>query len=247
MKAKGLVIILIMLISLGARIPMAIAVNETVPKPVKDETKAPAQEVKAGSENGALDDALADFELKADDTAATKAGEEKAAAPKTAEEPKGPEAVKDLPPAQNADAGAPPAEAAKKEPVWNQYPPDVKLSQWGPEIRINVAPNSGMGSEKMTAIQSVKMETEKGEYLGLKTFQPDEKTREAEFMLNPDILKIDAVKLTVSSKTDGDWVKTVALKLAQGGTEAAAPAAAPAQSKPAAAAPAKPAKKGWFW
>ena len=135
------------------------------------------------------------------------------------------------------------AEGEKKESLLEKYPPQVKTSQWGPEIRINVIPDSQMGTENVLAVQSVKLETEKGEYLGLKTFQPEEKTREAEFMINPEILKIDAVKITVSSKIDGQWTSTQTLKNEEGkGPEAGKPDAV----KPAAPAPAKPKKKGWW-
>lgn len=135
---------------------------------------------------------------------------------------------------------AAPAEGEKKESLLEKYPPQVKLSQWGPEIRINVIPDPQMGTEGVLAVQSVKLETEKGEYLGLKTFQPEEKARDAEFMINPDILKIEAVKLTVSSKTDGQWTHIQPLKDEEGG--------GPEAGKPEAPKPAeKPKKKGWLW
>ena len=148
-------------------------------------------------------------------------------------------------------AGAP-AEAAAEEKVnlFEKYPPQVKLSKWGTEIRINIIPDPEMGAENVLAVESVKLETEKGEYLGLKTFQPDEKAREAEFMINPEILKIENVKITVSSKTGGTWSHLQRLeiidekkKAAEEAAAAASGGASPAESSK----PAAPKKKGWLW
>lgn len=131
----------------------------------------------------------------------------------------------------------------KKASIFDKYPPQVKLSQWGAEIRINVIPDPQMGAEALAAVQSVKLETEKGEYLGLKTFQAEEKSREAEFMINPEILKIDAVKITVSGKSGDQWSQVQPLKDEKGEGPEAGKAEAP---KPAEVA-VQPKKKGWLW
>ena len=141
--------------------------------------------------------------------------------------------------------------AAPAEDGWAGYTPDVKVSKWGTELRIIVTPNPAMKKDKKLDIQSVKLESEKGEFLGLKTYGPKETDRTAEFMVNPEILKIDKVKLTATSKTDGDWVHFQSLEVkaepppqeaSEAASEkAAAPAAAPQTGSE------KPKKKGLFW
>ena len=222
MKAKNSVIILIMLLTFGVATRVVRAAEDAASKPA-------VEEVNAGNESDAIETAPVQ-------ETAVKPAEGNAVEAAKVEEVK---PVESAAPVESAEAAK--GEGEKKESLLEKYPPQVKLSQWGPEIRINVIPDSQMGAENVLAVQSVKLETEKGEYLGLKTFQPEEKTREAEFMINPEILKVDAVKITVSSKLDGQWTHSQVLKSEEGkGPEAGKPDAVPA------AAPDKPKKKGWW-
>ncbi len=100
-------------------------------------------------------------------------------------------------------------------PNWVGIEPKIEVIKWGPEFRIKVKTNAGMKKEKMLAIKSVKLETLKGEFLGLKTYTDEEKTRDAEFMVNAEILKIDTVKITVTSPQDGDYVTISPLKVTE--------------------------------
>lgn len=240
MSAKKLVIILIMLFGLTG-IPMTRAAE------VEDTPEVPAEvdSLLAESEQD-LEGAAEDLDLAENDLLdvpeAVEAEEDAAvelALPA--------EAAAEIPALEKAAESAVPAEAAeeaKGDSLFAQYPPQIKMSAWGPEIRINVIPDPEMGAENVLAVQSVKLETEKGEYLGLKTFQVEEKTREAEFMINPEILKVDAVRITVSSQKDGQWTHVHSLKDENGESpEAGKPDAAP--TEPAAPA-AKLKKKGWW-
>ncbi len=151
-------------------------------------------------------------------------------------------------------------------PAWEGMEPKIEIVKWGPEFRIKVKTNPGMKNDRMMAIKSVKLETVKGEFLGLKTYSAEEKTRDAEFMVNAEILKIDTVKITVTSPQDGEYVTLSALKVTEvpevkkAVADAAAlavaevkdgaeKAAAVSEAAPAAEVPAaKPAgkKKGWW-
>lgn len=145
-------------------------------------------------------------------------------------------------------------EAKPVSEVWIQNPPVVKVSPFGQEIKINVNFDPKMGKEKIDAVQSVKLETEKGEFLGLKTYSAEEISREAEFMVSPEALKIDKVKVTISSSTEGEYSTTVSLVIpkeepkeevssapaAESAAEASVPAVAEKKEK-------KPKKKKWGW
>lgn len=100
----------------------------------------------------------------------------------------------------------------KKEIKW-EVPPQIRIDKWGSEIRIMVEPHLIMDRDKVKTIQLVKLEDEKGQFLGIKTFNPDEEKRRAEFLLNPEELKLEKVKVTVNSTVDGDWTKTVPLEV----------------------------------
>ena len=125
---------------------------------------------------------------------------------------------------------APALDAAVSDPRWEGVQPDVKVSKWGSEMRIIVTPSADMKSDELLAIKSVKMESPKGEFLGLKTYNPDEKERGAEFMVNPEILSIDAVTITVTSTDLGDFKTTASLVV-----EEEAPAAVEAVAEEVAA------------
>ena len=146
--------------------------------------------------------------------------------------------------------------------TWDQPEPKVEVSKWGQEIKIVVTPDPKMKKDKLAAIQSVKLENEKGEFLGLKTYTPQETNRIAEFMVSPEALKIDKVKIIVSSAINGEWVSLVSLEVkeklpetavsaeaAQIAADQAAPeAAASAVQEEAPAVPTvKAKKKGWGW
>lgn len=148
------------------------------------------------------------------------------------------------------------ASAAPQSPTLEKHSPQILVSKWGSEIRINVAPDKAMKKDQMLSIQSIKLESDKGEFLGLKTYGPEEKTRDAEFMVNPEILKIENVKIVVSMGSEGEWSKIVSLKVEEPKVEEAAetPEAAPAAETAAKDAAAlkpsqteKPKKKGWLW
>ena len=160
-------------------------------------------------------------------------------------------ALEDAEEAVPADALGEAAEPAPSS--WDAYPPSVKVSLWGSEIRIVVTPNPVMGKERIAAIQTVKMESEKGDFLGLKTFSPTETERISEFMVNPEMLKMDKVKIIATSLMDGVWTALVSLEVKAepsptaeaevspvGATDESAPAAVPAEG-------AAPKKKGWLW
>lgn len=109
-------------------------------------------------------------------------------------------------------AAAAQQKAASK--TWGKYKPQIKVSPFGQEIRILVSfDDKKMGKENVAAIQSVKLESDKGEFLGLKTYGATEISREAEFMVNPQILKIDKVKVTVVSSADGEYSETASLEI----------------------------------
>ena len=142
-----------------------------------------------------------------------------------------------------------------KSSFLDKYPPAVDVSKWGGEIRIIVTPDKAMKKDQLLSIQSVKLESDKGEFLGLKSYSPEEKTRDAEFMVNPAILKIETVKVTVSAGIEGEWSQVASLKVEEPKAEeteetpdqasqAAEKKAAPTQPSEA-EKPAK--KKGWFW
>ncbi len=97
--------------------------------------------------------------------------------------------------------------------IWKEHAPQVKMSAFGQEIRIVVTPDSTMDAENIAAIQSVKLESDKGEFLGLKTYGATEKSREAEFMINPQILKMEKVKITVVSSLDGEYATLLPLEV----------------------------------
>lgn len=157
-------------------------------------------------------------------------------------------------PADTTHLEARKAAELQEQNTWDQPAPKVEVSKWGQELKIVVTPDAKMKKDNLLAIQSVKLETEKGDFLGLKTYSPKETTRAAEFMLNPEVLKIENVKITVSSSKNGDWVTIAPLKV-----EEAAPAPgkaveekkeSPAQAPQApvpAAKPGRSSKKGWLW
>ncbi len=169
------------------------------------------------------------------------------------------ETVSDVPnPNTNLENTAPaeaaaPTEAAPEAPAapasWEKAP-SIQVAKWGEEIRITVTPDKSMKEDKLLAIQSVKLETEKGEFLGLKTYGPEEKDRSAEFMVNPVLLKADNVKIIASSKIEGDWSEMVSLTPKAEGSAAGAEVqpAQPTTEKKAEseAKPEKKKKKGWF-
>lgn len=103
------------------------------------------------------------------------------------------------------------ADVIAANPAWSGLEPQIEVGKWGQEIRIIVKPSGKMKSESLLAIKSVKLETVKGEFLGLKTYAADEKSRDAEFMVNPEILKIDSVKVTVSSGVIGEYATLASL------------------------------------
>lgn len=151
--------------------------------------------------------------------------------------------------------------------AWDEYTPGVEVSKWGQEIRIVFNPAKTMDPKKLAAIQSVKLETPDGEFLGLKTYSASEETRTAEFMINPELIKLDKVKVVASSTADGDWSKMVSLEeagkkaeekskeagnVSEGGASgapspAAAPVPKPEQTQPSPDDQASPKKKGWLW
>ncbi|MSR77216.1 MAG: hypothetical protein EXS63_03170 [Candidatus Omnitrophica bacterium] len=112
--------------------------------------------------------------------------------------------------AQVADPASP-EDAAEAVKAW-EYPPVVNISKWGNELKIVVEPNMLMDRDKIPDIESVKLETEEGKFLGLKTYGPGEDKRRAEFMIDPAALKMDNVKITMNSRSEGDWSKVVPLK-----------------------------------
>lgn len=158
----------------------------------------------------------------------------------------------------NADTPAMPLPRTTESTGSWEYPPVVQISKWGQELRIIVEPNVLMDREKIPAIESVRLETEKGEFLGLKTYGPQEVKRRAEFMLDPLIMKIDKVKIIVHSQVDGDWTVVAPLKETSGDEVTAYTVDPELQEEQAAvetpaATPVPPAeepkkkKRGWFW
>ena len=164
-------------------------------------------------------------------------------------------ALPELPPAVDPALEARKAAEVQDQNTWDQPEPKIEVSKWGQEIRIVVTPDPKMKKEKILAIQSVKLENEKGEFLGLKTYTPQETTRVAEFMLSPELLKIDKVKMIISSALNGDWVSLVSLEVKEKAPETEATPVAPetavnqaASTPEVPAAPVvKPKKKGWGW
>ena len=132
----------------------------------------------------------------------------------------------------------------------DKFPPAVTISNWGTELRITVNPNKFMPEEDTLSIQLVKLETEAGEFLGLKAYGPNEPARTAEFMIDPAVLKIENVKVTVSAGSNGEWTKLIPLKIEEKieeTKESGAPEASGTQVPQPAEPAKKPAKKKWFW
>ena len=108
------------------------------------------------------------------------------------------------------------AKEAKEEKLLSkldQYPPEIKFDRVGQELRITVTPNKGMGADRISQIQAVRLDDIKGEFLGSKAFRPKDKDRIAEFMFDPKTLKIQEAKVTVHSAVDGTWTKIISLKM----------------------------------
>ena len=164
-----------------------------------------------------------------------------------------------------SDKGATVVAEAEKAPapVWKEHVPQVKMSAFGHEIRIVVTPDAAMDAKNLEAIQSVKLESDKGEFLGLKTYGAQEKSREAEFMINPEILKMDKVKITAVSSVDGEYTTVLPLEVPkeepkveaspaakEGGEEEKdaleVPAGAPSAPPVVKEETEKPKKKGWW-
>ena len=168
-----------------------------------------------------------------------------------------------LPPSIPSPIAAPSDTEASEEVAKWEYVPVVQVSKWGHEIRIVVEPSILMDREKVPSIQSVRLETEKGKFLGLKTFGPQEVKRRAEFMMDPAALKLDKVKITVNSKDDGDWTSVVSLEeksaekkettMYSETTKEEVSESSVGEEQPATVPPAAqeeqpaPKKKGWFW
>lgn len=252
MKSKNSVFILILVVLFGAVMPAARAVDEEAAETAETlaELAEPVDPVDPAAEDllEPLDEELA-YDAVAETAEVVPVEAVPAADVAQATDIAPAEEIAKIEEAKPVESAAP-VEAAvtdgeKKESLLEKYPPQIKISQWGPEIRLNVVPDPLMGEENVTAVQSVKLETEKGEYLGLKTFQAEETTREAEFMINPEILKIETVKITVSSKSGDQWSHVQALKDEKGaGPEAGTPDVVAEQ--PVAAASEKSKKKGWW-
>ncbi len=106
-----------------------------------------------------------------------------------------------------------PAISAKEsaQAPWN-YPPVIRVTEWGEEIRIEVDNDKAMAPEQVFDIDSIRLETEKGEMLGFKTFGNQETERHAEFMIDPKILKLEKARIVVHGILMGDWSKIVPLE-----------------------------------
>ena len=129
------------------------------------------------------------------------------------------------------------------------YAPKVSIITWGStDLRVIVEFDPKMDAEKLEAVQVVRLETEDGKRsLGNKTYEPDETTRRADFLLDPQVIQVDKIKVVVNSKIDGDWSGVYPLAESSEWekiTEAEA-AKAVEKEKPKEKAPKK--KKKWFW
>lgn len=154
--------------------------------------------------------------------------------------------------------------AEEKATLWG-FPPVIQISKGENDMKVVVEPHVLMEREKIPDIESVRLETEKGEFLGLKAFGPNEEKRRAEFLLDPSVIETEKIKVTVTSKVDGIWTTAVPLEETPGELpmlytqpagkeeegakeEASAPEEVPQESaEPEPPEPAKKKKKGWFW
>lgn len=87
---------------------------------------------------------------------------------------------------------------------WSQ-PPQVRITQWGEELRLEVLPSELMEKEQMMDIDSVGLHTEQGDLLGFKTFDSQDTERRAEFMVDPKALKLEKVKVVVHGIRLNEW------------------------------------------
>jgi hypothetical protein len=134
----------------------------------------------------------------------------------------------DVAPAAASQAPAQPQAPKIELPTTWTQPPVIQISKWGEELKIEVMPDAEMTKEIAMTIDSVSLESEKGELLGTKTFEQQEPARRAEFMVDPKALKMEQLKIAVHSAAMGDWSALTPLKVT---VTAAPPPAAPPQAK----------------
>ena len=108
-------------------------------------------------------------------------------------------------------ASADPETPAEKGNGW-EYPPVIQMTKYGTGMKIVVEPNILMDREKIPAIQEIRLLSDKGQFLGLKSFNVNDTKRRAEFLVEPSVSESGRVKLIVKSDADGDWSSEVPLE-----------------------------------
>ena len=114
-------------------------------------------------------------------------------------------------PAQAPAAPAAPVAPAEPQTLW-LYPPVAQIFKLGDKFKMVVEPNLLMDRDKISTIESIRIESPKGRFLGLKTFNPKDEKRRAEFILDPKEVKVRKVKVKVVSSDYGEWISLVKLE-----------------------------------
>ena len=150
-------------------------------------------------------------------------------------------------------------ETAAEAPAEPAIKPTVVIKQRGVELQLEVTYDHPMDQAANDYIESVQMESPTGEFLGVKSFSPNEKQALAIFMINPTLYKNDSVVFKAKSSKLGEIKTTSKLEVtpepeaavpAAEVSESSAPAASVSESAPAASnepkKEEKKKKKGWW-
>lgn len=88
-------------------------------------------------------------------------------------------------------------------------PPVVQITKSETDVKVVVEPNVFMDRKKISEMKSVRIATDKGEFLGHKAFAANDEKRRAEFNIDPTAMEITNLVVIVNSAVDGDWIKNI--------------------------------------
>ena len=107
-----------------------------------------------------------------------------------------------------------PLEAALAPAASLALQPQIAIRMLGSEYNIQILYDKHpMDHENNNYIESIQMESPKGDFLGLATFGPNAKEAYSEFMVNPKLADFNEVVFIAKSSKEGDIRTTVKLEL----------------------------------